>query len=75
MSEAFVVIAENKFESLSLTGPLIYFEEMNDKNASFLVLFKNNFNNVHSYLGPAILDVRRNYTIIEVRTFDGFFSD
>jgi hypothetical protein len=55
---------------ISIAGSLIYFEEKEDTIDSSLALYQNVFNNIHTYIGPGVLDVRRNYTTVGNLKFD-----
>ena len=57
-----VVVAGNTFTNLSLTGALINFEGLPDVRTQKLLILRNSFNLIHSYLGPTIIKVERYFT-------------
>lgn len=61
-----VLIADNHFHNISMAGSLIYYAEYIDEKNSSLALINNTFEVVQGYVGTNIIEVRRNYTSLEV---------
>ena len=61
LSYSSIQITDNLFHNLSSVGSQIYFEEDIDQYSTGVVIAKNNFTLIHTYAGPATIQLKREY--------------
>lgn len=59
LTNSTIQITDNLFHNLSTVGSQIYFEEDIGQFNSAVVIAKNNFTLIHTYAGPAAIQLKR----------------
>ncbi|TNV88127.1 hypothetical protein FGO68_gene3291 [Halteria grandinella] len=62
MKQAKIIIADNLFKNLSLTGPVINIEGEENSNGQLIALFRNTFELIHSYVGTNVMKIQRQFS-------------
>lgn len=71
-----VIISQNLFTNISLTGPIINIEGLANTSSQLILVTDNRFHLVHSYVGEAVMRVRRSFaTLSEASTSAWINSD